>query len=391
MLTKQHRFARQMIGQDSYPIYKAHMCGLCHALGDDYGLLTRLVTNHEMILLNMLVTAQQPEIEPQISRRCPLNPLIQVTANQGIASRFAAAAAIELARISFQDDVDDAPRYSFLSRCIIRVMDRPHQKAVQTLEEMAFPVETLTGLNAYQHQAERDDADPAQPVAEVSANLFAWTAHLTHQPHNEPTLAQLGAQYGAYLYLADAYRDFPHDIEYGHYNPLRRFATQTNGSIQLAPEGLAWLLTRMKHIHAGMHQGAAQLQVYRHRDALVRLLVKPIDQMTSHLSDRIATGEGITFRIWRPADVLKAAAFAAPVAMTAGAVIVSGNDYCNNLNPDWANQFVAADCSDTVENGCYTIGIVVAGLSFCGCIGKTYTVEEGPCGETRVVEQEGCC
>jgi hypothetical protein len=35
------------------------MCGLCHSLGDNYGMLARLITNYEMTLLNILTSAQQ--------------------------------------------------------------------------------------------------------------------------------------------------------------------------------------------------------------------------------------------------------------------------------------------------------------------------------------------
>ena len=38
MLTKQHRLAAKIIHPQKRRAYKAYMCGLCHALGDSYGL-----------------------------------------------------------------------------------------------------------------------------------------------------------------------------------------------------------------------------------------------------------------------------------------------------------------------------------------------------------------
>jgi len=74
MLKQTHKLVTGLSDPESGKTYKLHMCGLCHALGDTYGLPYRLLTSHEMILLNMLITAQQNE-EPVVAiRRCPLNP-----------------------------------------------------------------------------------------------------------------------------------------------------------------------------------------------------------------------------------------------------------------------------------------------------------------------------
>ena len=93
MLTKSHYAARQYVCAHDRATYRWHMCGLCHALGDDYGLTTRLLTNHDMILLNLLTEAQYPQETPTVMRRCPLNPRRKVPTNQEAASRFAAATA----------------------------------------------------------------------------------------------------------------------------------------------------------------------------------------------------------------------------------------------------------------------------------------------------------
>ena len=108
MLTKQHQLAAKIIHPQKRRAYKAYMCGLCHALGDSYGLPHRLLTSYEMILLNMLTNAQRSTAPEIVMRRCPLNPSRMVSTNQDAGSEFAAAVAVVLARVSLDDHVQDS-------------------------------------------------------------------------------------------------------------------------------------------------------------------------------------------------------------------------------------------------------------------------------------------
>jgi len=88
MLKQTHKLVTGLSDPESGKTYKLHMCGLCHALGDTYGLPYRLLTSHEMILLNMLITAQQNE-EPVVAiRRCPLNPFKTVMQTKMLPASF---------------------------------------------------------------------------------------------------------------------------------------------------------------------------------------------------------------------------------------------------------------------------------------------------------------
>jgi len=78
MLTQSHYSACNLHDAQDRAAYRLHMCGLCHALGDSYGLPARLLTNHEMIVLNLLTSAQRPQAPDVVTRRCPLNPLLKV-------------------------------------------------------------------------------------------------------------------------------------------------------------------------------------------------------------------------------------------------------------------------------------------------------------------------
>ncbi|HLA42924.1 MAG TPA: DUF5685 family protein, partial [Aggregatilineales bacterium] len=147
MLSKQHQFATHITDTSKRKAYKMHMCGLCHALGDSYGLLARWLTSHEMILLNMLTSAQRETVTPAVIRRCPLNPMLTVSTNQDNASQFAAAVAVGLAKVSVADDVQDSGGRDLIAQLASQMLKRANRTALQTLENLGFDTETLLTLS----------------------------------------------------------------------------------------------------------------------------------------------------------------------------------------------------------------------------------------------------
>lgn len=350
MLTKQHRFARRITDHDERVTYRTHMCGLCHALGDGYGLAARLLTSHEMILLNLLTSAQTPEAPPTVTRRCPLNPLRKVNTNPGAASTFAAAASVTLASISVADDIEDSAGRDLVARTVHRVLDQPQRMALRTLEGLGFRVEALTELGARQAEAERAEPsapsaapDASQPSAVASAALFAMTAQLAGMPQNAEPLTIIGASYGAYLYLMDALRDFPADMCGGAYNPLRRFWGQDGNLCTLSIDGLTWLLSRFEKMQATIRGQISRLHLIRYQRTIRLLLTEPIDKIVFALWQQVQGQRGLAFAQLHAADLFKAALFVTPpIAAAPAQFTLIQTGAADHAQGDWAGQFVAA-------------------------------------------------
>jgi hypothetical protein len=141
------------------------------------------------------------------------------------------------------------------------------------------------------------------------------TARLAGQPANEAALTRLGASYGAYIYLMDAYRDFPEDMRNDHYNPLRRFCRQQEETYSLSYTGLQWLLERFKQLRTEIQSQLAELQFHRDEALLAELLTGPLTHMIQDLSYQTLHQRDRSFRLWRVGDVLKAAFFFTPVSL----------------------------------------------------------------------------
>jgi hypothetical protein len=158
LTTLHHQYAPKLTDPRERRAYATHMCGLCHALGDRYGLLFRLITSHELIQLNLLTATQQLNEPAVIQRRCPLNPLLSATTNHDVASEFAAAVAIELANVKFADDVQDSGGRDVAARLERWLMRQPHQIALRALEDLEGDTTVLTQLSEWQMHAEQDEA-----------------------------------------------------------------------------------------------------------------------------------------------------------------------------------------------------------------------------------------
>ncbi|MBV6402516.1 MAG: hypothetical protein CNIPEHKO_02828 [Anaerolineales bacterium] len=317
MLTNQHKLARRIINHDERHVYMLHMCGLCHALGDGYGLPYRLATSHDMLLLSMLVASLAQESETIVARRCPLNPFVKVNTYKNSGSAFAAAAAIELFRASQVDHWLDSKGKNIAAFALLKISDNQHKKAQALLETLGFDSSQTTSLPDSQLQAEcADRADAALPTAEVSSALFAMSCDLAKNPQNKPSLARVGAAYGEYIYLKDALDDFLNDCLHGQFNPLRKFSSETADELRLERNGITWLFERLKQIEKIMRENLAQTRFIQDGELLCRLLLQPVTLTIKALAERLKTmGDEIVFKKLGNVDALKALALTAPIPM----------------------------------------------------------------------------
>lgn len=291
MLRQNHRFTKLNHCIRHWQGYRLHMCGLCHALGDSYGQLSRLLTSRELILLNMLVSAQLPEIET-IERRCPLNPMMHVQTNVSIASEFSAALAVKLSAASVADDrQDEGGLVPYLAQLALK---RPVRQANHVLETFKFSSTNLDQLTTEQAVVESQSGLWAEiPSAQVTADIFAMTATLAHTPANADILSTIGQAYGATIYWLDAYADFADDMKTGAFNPLRGYA-QSSNALSLA--GLQFLSEKFQGYASHIQQDLAKLDLQRYRADLETLLLEPLDRVCAELKHLIQEEQDLHFK-----------------------------------------------------------------------------------------------
>ena len=128
----------QKISTEAKEVYSTHMCSLCHSLGDEYGLAARTITNHEGILLNLLIAAQVKNESSIIDRPCPINPLKTVHIKKDLASHFAANISVELARANFDDHVRDSGGKDIAASLAYHLLGSPHKASQKFFEKLGL-------------------------------------------------------------------------------------------------------------------------------------------------------------------------------------------------------------------------------------------------------------
>lgn len=364
MLTNKHLFAQRIITPDERRIYQMHMCGLCHALGNDYGFISRVITNHEMVLLNMLITSQC-EQETQLEQRCPLNPFIKVGINRDVASKFAAATAIELARTGAQDGISDTKGYDLRAHFLKAILDTPHQTSIKTLRELQFDASAFTELCLTQEKAElNQSADPALPTAKMTAALFGMTSELANKPANKDILSRIGANYGVYIYLKDALDDYLKDMHRIEYNPLRAYSEETHNKLVLSRKGLEWFLNRLEQVLSDISNDIQGVLFCRNGELIRKLLCEPISQTIAAIGKELTENDEFAFEKLGFADGLKAAAFLLPVPVVLqNPQLVQS---CDVLNNSQVNNFILAEDQNIFQS---ILGVIVCCV-LCSCLSK---------------------
>lgn len=91
-----------------YADWMGHLCGLCLALRDEHGHLSRLVTNYDGLLVSVLTEAQSPAAAPRRrARPCALRGFKGADVVEAEGVRLAASVSLLLAAGKVRDHVAD--------------------------------------------------------------------------------------------------------------------------------------------------------------------------------------------------------------------------------------------------------------------------------------------
>jgi len=207
----------------NYNLGESYYCGLCYALGKEYGTLSRSLTNYDSTFYAILADAQLGAAPSFLKTLCPPRPYLKVRVVRNEAPlRFAAGIAVMMLASKLQDDAADGggwrPRSGML---LIR---RTIRKAKQDLEAGGFPIGLI--LKEWQEQKEIEQGEGpgmelcARPTATVLSKVFEHTAVLAGAEENREVCARIGHAVGELVFLTDHLLDYPEDVRTGRFNAL---------------------------------------------------------------------------------------------------------------------------------------------------------------------------
>ena len=220
------RPCRQHLGPELYARWQAHLCGLCLTLRDLAGQPERVLTGYDVLLLSVLVEAQDGQVETTAASPCPLRGFTRATvvASSSPAARLAAAGALLTGGAGLTDKVGDGDLPAPTRGAARRMGNRFTRRGVALAESVGLdpaPVLLAPGEAARVERVHAADLGALlAPSGEAVAALFAHAAAVAGRPHNAEPLREAGDAFGRLVHLLDAVEDREADEAAGRFNPL---------------------------------------------------------------------------------------------------------------------------------------------------------------------------
>lgn len=197
-----------------YNIFRAHYCGVCHAMKGAGGRKACLALSYDATLLALTgALYSETRAEPA---RCIGNPFRHVMRQWGEAIDFAAEINIFYGHLKCLDDLADEG--SFRGRVGERFLRKSAGNLMKTRPAL---VETTRKELAQLEILERDGCDQPDLPASASGRALAEAfAALPGTARDEEALRWLGLHVGRFVYFCDAIEDALEDEKAGRYNPF---------------------------------------------------------------------------------------------------------------------------------------------------------------------------
>ena len=192
-------------------------CGLCHALGERYGLAARFILNYDFTYLAILLS-DGAEGETY-SARCPVSPVKKRDyARPDAAAALAADESVILAYWQARDGVADHDWLHGLKyRGVSKVLEPAYRKAAALRPDFD---EVVRRQLAELSRLEDEQCDSMDRAADAFAVLLERSADGVEDPVRRRILGQMLYHLGRWVYLMDAADDLKKDAESGNYNPV---------------------------------------------------------------------------------------------------------------------------------------------------------------------------
>lgn len=224
--------------------YRAVYCGLCLALRDRYGQLSRACLTYDLTFFVLLCNSLHEPVETQGASHCVMYPAPAAPRPWARSTwiDYAADLSVALAYHKVLDDVADDG--DLKARAAERLLAGAYERARACIPEQCAEIERAMAAIQAIEEAGRSNADAlsggAGTACDSPLSADAADAALAFDPdaaanefgrmlgrlfaHNQgfwaETMEELGRGLGRFIYLMDAAVDFADDTASGSYNPF---------------------------------------------------------------------------------------------------------------------------------------------------------------------------
>jgi len=194
--------------------YRAHYCGLCHAIGTQHGQLARMALTFDLTYLTIFLGSLYEPEETSGEGKCIPHPVKAHAWTRSKVTDYAADMTIALTYHKLLDDWQDDRNLAakgasaWLKKAYGKV-SAAYPRQCQTIER------TLRDLAEVEKRRDPSPDAAARCFGELMAELFVM-----EEDYWANALRAFGYSLGRYIYLLDATCDYDKDVKSGSYNPV---------------------------------------------------------------------------------------------------------------------------------------------------------------------------
>lgn len=196
--------------------YQSIYCGLCRAIGKQFGQLERMSLSYDMTFVALFLTALYEPQESIRPLRCGVHPLQKRIAMENEYIDYAANMSIALTYYKCLDDWKDEKK-KFSYQCSKYLQKKYEEVEKKYPRQCRCIKESIAKLTEIENSPESIPDDAVNCNGKMLEELFVYKEDFW-----SGSLRNFGYELGRFIYLMDAAMDFEEDQKKGNYNPLVR-------------------------------------------------------------------------------------------------------------------------------------------------------------------------
>lgn len=194
--------------------YRAHYCGLCHALGEKYGALARMTLTFDLTYLAIFLGSLYEPEESSGTGKCVPHPMKQHQWTRTAATDYAAAMTIALTYHKCLDDWQD-------DRSLAAKSGAAWLKKAYTQVKVDYPRQCEAIEKSLRDLSEAEKRrDPSPDAAAKCFGTLMAEVFVMQEDYWANALRAFGYSLGRFIYVLDAVCDSARDKKRGGYNPV---------------------------------------------------------------------------------------------------------------------------------------------------------------------------
>lgn len=194
--------------------YRAHYCGLCHAIGNRHGQMARMALTFDLTYLTIFLSSLYEPEEQSGTGRCMPHPTKEHAWAISSVTDYAADMTIALTYHKCLDDWQDDKNLP--AKAASAWLKKAYTQVKAAYPRQCEAIEAaLRALTDVEKQRDPSPDAAAKCFGQLMAELFVM-----QEDYWSGALRAFGYSLGRYIYLLDATCDYDKDIKKGSYNPV---------------------------------------------------------------------------------------------------------------------------------------------------------------------------